>query len=68
MPSAPNGTSLLGVARNVGVGADLELADRIDPAHKLDQIRIVGLRFNGLELARDNAAGGAVERDVVSPA
>ena len=58
--------SLLGVARDVGVGADLEPADRIDPAHELDQIGIVGLRVEGLELAVDDAAGGAVERDPVA--
>ena len=43
MPSAPNSAGLLGVARNVGVGADAQPADRIDPAHELDQIGIVGL-------------------------
>ncbi len=58
--------SLLGVARNVGVGADLEPANRVDPAHEPDQIRIVGLGGQRLELARDDAAGGAVERDPVS--
>ena len=58
--------SLLGVAGNVGIGADLEPAHRIDPAHELDQIGIVGLRGEGLELAGDDAAGGAVERDPVA--
>ena len=57
---------LLGVARNVGVGANLQLAQRIDPAHELDQIRIVGLRFERLELAGNHAAGGAVERNPVA--
>ena len=57
---------LFGVARNVGVGADLELADRVDPAHELDQIWIVGLCVKRLELACDHAAGGAVQRDPVA--
>ncbi len=59
-------TRLLGVARNVGIGADAQPADGIDPAHKLDQIGIVGLGVERLELAGDDAAGGAVERDVVA--
>ena len=58
--------SLLGVARNVGVGANFEPADRIDPAHELDQIWIVGLRVERFELPGDDAAGGAVERDPVT--
>ena len=39
--------SVLCVARNVGVGADAEAADGIDPAHELDQIGIVGLGIEG---------------------
>ena len=42
---------LLGVAGNVGVGADVELAQRVDPAHELDQIGIVGLRGRGSSAA-----------------
>ena len=57
---------ILGVAGNVGVGADLEAADRIDPAHEGDQIGIVGLRVESLELAVDDAAGGAVQREPVA--
>ncbi len=38
----------------------------IDPAHELDEIGIVGLRIERLELAGNDAAGGAVERDVVA--
>ena len=58
--------SILGVAGDVGVGANLEPANRIDPGHEGDQIGIVGLRVEGLELAVDDAAGGAVERDPVA--
>jgi hypothetical protein len=58
--------SILGVAGDVGVGANLEPADRIDPAHEGDQIGIVGLGIEGLELAGDDAAGGAVERKPVA--
>ncbi len=58
--------SLLGVARNVGVGANPQPADRVDPAHELDQVGIVGLCGQGLELAFDDAAGGAVQRDPVA--
>jgi hypothetical protein len=58
--------SILCVARNVGVGANLQTADGIDPAHELNQIRIVGLRVQGLELAFDHAAGGAVQRNPVA--
>ena len=54
------------VARNVGIGADLELAQRINPAHELDQIGIVRLRRNGLELAVDHAARRAVERNPIA--
>ena len=44
----------------------LQPAHRVDPAHELDQVGIVGLRIEGLELAGDDAAGGAVERDPVA--
>ena len=57
---------LLGVARDVGVGPDAELAHRVGPAHELDQIRIVGTSRDGFQLAFDDAAGGAVERDPVA--
>ena len=57
---------LPGVARNVGVGADFQPADGVDPTHELDQIRIVGLHGDGLEPAHDDAAGGSIERDPVS--
>ncbi len=58
--------SLLGVAGHVGVGANAQLANRVNPAHELDQVGIVGTRRDGLELAVDDAAGGAVERDPVA--
>ena len=57
---------LLGVAGNVGVGADVEAAKRVDPAHELHEVLIVGLRRQRLELAGDDAAGGAVEREPVA--
>ena len=57
---------LLGVAGDVGVGANPEPAHRVDPAHELDQVGIVGPRRNGLELAVDDAAGGAVERNPIA--
>ena len=44
----------------------LQLAQRVDPAHELDQVWIVGLRGKRLELAGDHAAGGAVQRNPVA--
>ncbi len=58
--------SILGVAGNVGVGANLQPADRIDPGHECDQIGIVGLRVQRLQFAGDHAAGGAVQRKPVA--
>ena len=57
---------ILGVAGDVGVGANLQAANRIDPGHEGDQIGIVGLGVERLELAGDDAAGGAVERKPVA--
>ncbi len=64
----PEGTGLLGVARHIGIGADLELAQRVGPTHELDEIGIVGTRGNRLQLALDDAARGAVERYPVAVA
>src|SRR5579863_5989951 len=52
---------VFGVARDVGVGANTKAANRIDPAHELDQIGIVGLSLKCFEAALDDAAGGSVE-------
>ena len=57
---------LLGIARNVRIGANPQLAERIDPAHELHQIRIIRLRGQRLQLACDHAAGGAVQRNPVA--
>ena len=57
---------LLGVARDVGVGTDAQLADRVNPAHELDQIGIVRLSFKRLQAPCDHAAGSAVQREPVA--
>ena len=60
------GAGLDGVARNVGIGTDFHGAVRVRPAHEFLQLRIVGRRLQSIELALDDAAGGAVERDPVA--
>ena len=57
---------LQSIARNVGVGAHSHAAEGLGPAHELQQFGIVGPRGNGVELAVDDAAGGAVERNPVA--
>src|SRR5262249_29481231 len=59
-------TSLNGIARNVGIGADLHRAERFRPLHKFLQFGIVGIRIDGVEFAFDHAAGSAVERNPVT--
>ncbi len=67
MPSAPNMPRLLGVARYVGVGANLEAADcGSTQLMNLTRSGSSGCAGRCLELARDDAAGGAVERDPVA--
>ena len=43
MPSAPS-ARLNRIARNVGIGANPDCAERLRPAHKLQQFGIIGLR------------------------
>ena len=59
---------LLGVAGDVGVGADLQPAQGVCPAHEGDQVGVVGLHGEGLQFAGDDAAGGSVEGDPVAVA
>ena len=66
MPSAPKARAVLASRGMSALARMLEPADRIDPAHELHEIGIVGLGFERLELAGDHAAGGAVEREVVA--
>ena len=54
------------IARDVGIGAHTQFAERFGPGHELHQFRIVGLRGHGAELAFDHASSGAVERNPVS--
>src|ERR1035438_774810 len=57
---------LRGIPRDVGVGADAQSADRINPGHELDQIRIVRLGIKRFELACNYTARGAVEREPIA--
>ena len=57
---------IFGVARNVGVGANAQAANRIDPAHELHEIGIIGLRLERLEPAVDYAARRSVNREPVA--
>ncbi len=60
------GPRLQSIAGNVGIGANTHAAEGLGPSHQLQQFGIVGPRGHGVELAVDDAAGGAVERDPVA--
>ena len=55
-----------GIAWNIGIGANSQRAERLGPAHELQQLGIVGRGVKGVELALDHATGGAVERNPVA--
>ncbi len=55
-----------GIARNIRVGANLQLAKRVGPLHEGLQFRIIGRRRQSIELSFDHAAGRAVERNPVA--
>ena len=57
---------LNGVARNIRIGANANLAERLRPAHELLQLRIIRRRLQRVQLALDHAAGGAIERNPVA--
>ena len=59
------GGSLLGVVRGVGVGADLQLAELVGPAHQTVEIAGDG-GGSGLDLLAVDVAGGAVDGDPVA--
>jgi len=44
--------SILASARNIGIGQTWSRRSGSTPTHEFDEIRIVGLRFERLELAR----------------
>ena len=52
---------LNGIAWNVGIGADFDRAIRVGPIHELLEFGIIGRRIKRVQLAFDDAAGGAVE-------
>ena len=54
------------IARNVGVRPHAQFAERLCPAHDLEEFRIVGLGIHRVELTLNNASGSAVERNPVS--
>ena len=60
------GLRLFRVARDVRVGEDAQLAALVDPAHELDEVRVVRIDGQGIQLAVDDAAGGAVEGEPVA--
>ena len=59
------GHRLLGVARGVGVGAHLEGAGRVGPAHEAGEVAGDG-GLDGRDLAVIDVAGGAVQGDEVA--
>ena len=57
----------LGVARNVGVGADAEVAaEFVGPLHQLAEVRGVGIGLIGHGLAEVDVGGGAVDGDPIA--
>ena len=65
MPSAPKLDGLSGVAGVVGVGADLQLAGGVSPAHEAAEIAGDG-GFHGGDGFAVDLAGGAVQGDPVA--
>ena len=63
MPSAPNLRAVRGVGRRVGVGAHLQRAHLVGPAHQRRRSRRTSSGCDRRHVAEHDLAGRAVERD-----